>query len=114
MCVENEHDDDYDEQTGEKRKHEETLRSFAKNKRKIMHKYSCDSVCVCIRIYVCVFVCMRVCVPRHSTQVEELTAEISLEELFGKHLRKAKQKLYRNILPRSGQYLHRSHHLSGH
>lgn len=48
MCVENEHDDDY-EQTGEKKKkHEETLRSFAKNKRKIMHNYSCASVCVCV------------------------------------------------------------------
>lgn len=76
MCVENEHDDDY-EQTGEKKKkHEETLRSFAKNKRKIMHNYSCAFVCVCV------------CVPRHSAQVEELTAEISLEELFGKHLQK--------------------------
>lgn len=76
MCVENKHDDDDYEQTGEKKQQVESLRSFAKNKRKIMLKYSCLSVYV--------FMCMYVC--RHRWR----NSRISLEELFGRNICKTK------------------------
>lgn len=70
----------------EKKKQQvETLRSFAKNKRKIMLKYSCLSVCICV------------CV---STQVEELT-NFTRRAFWKKHLQN--KKLYSNhIMPASG------------
>lgn len=72
----------------EKKKQQvETLRSFAKNKRKIMLKYSCLSLCV--YMYVCV-----------STQVEELT-NFTRRAFWKKHLQN--KKLYSNhIMPASG------------